>query len=216
MRKPLANSEFCSVHAQSQPYGRCDNPLDPKVEAKVGRSMKRKSRTPKNRWYCRYFMFKQAQATWNLDNVEDLTDEQYVQCLDAVHELLTHHVPQRKAWKLQPNEGPEDAAERDTPKALYSGEPMRYKNYSYRLLCYFVEQQQPGATPLSCSERVFEDALQQTNEGCHNFSAAFRQRLTTKAHSALPSAPMLRSWFSTRVRCRLAAADGAPTATVAS
>ena len=90
--------------------------------------MKRKSRTPKNRWYCRYFMFKQAQASWNLDDVEDLTDEQYVQCLDAVHELLTDHVPQRKAWKLQPNEGPEDAAERDTPKALYSGEPMRYKN----------------------------------------------------------------------------------------
>ena len=76
MRKPLANSEFCSVHAQNQPYGRCDNPLDPKVEAKVGRSMKRKTRTAKNRWYCRYFMFKQAQATWNLDNVEDLTDEQ--------------------------------------------------------------------------------------------------------------------------------------------
>ena len=131
--------------------------------------MKRKTRTPKNRWYCRYFMFKQAQATWNLDNVEDLTDEQYVQCLDAVHELLSYNVPQRKAWKLQPNEGPEDAAERDTPKALYSGEPMRYKNYSYRLLCFFVEQQQPGATPLSCSERVFEDALQQTNEGCHSF-----------------------------------------------
>ena len=130
--------------------------------------MKRKSRTPKNRWYCRYFMFKQAQATWNLDNVEDLTDEQYVQCLDAVHQLLTDHVPQRKAWKLQPNEGPEDASERDTPKALYSGEPMRYKNYSYRLLCYFVEKQQPGATPLSCSERVFEDALQQTSEGCHS------------------------------------------------
>ena len=114
-------------------------------------------------------MFKQAQATWNLDNVEGLTDEQYVQCLDAVHELLSYNVPQRKAWKLQPNEGPEDAAERDTPKALYSGEPMRYKNYSYRLLCYYVEKQQPGATPLSCSERVFEDALQQTNEGCHSF-----------------------------------------------
>ena len=41
MRKPLANSAFCSVYAQSQPYGRCDNPLDPSVEAKVSRFMKR-------------------------------------------------------------------------------------------------------------------------------------------------------------------------------
>ena len=34
-------------------------------------------------------MFKQAQATWGLDNVDDLTDEQYTQALDAVHNFLS-------------------------------------------------------------------------------------------------------------------------------
>ena len=69
---------------------------------------------------------------------------------------------------MKPDQGPEDVDERDTEMAMYAGEPKRYKNYSYRLLCYFVNQQQPGASPLTCSEAVFEDALQKTNERCHS------------------------------------------------
>ena len=113
-------------------------------------------------------MFKQAQSTWGLDNVDDMTDEQYSQALEAVHDHLQAHPSLKNAWKLKPDQGPEDETERDTEKALYAGEPKRYKNYSYRLLCYFVNQQQPGATPLTCSEAVFEDALQKTNERCHS------------------------------------------------
>ena len=88
------------------------------------------------RWYCRYFVFKQAQSTWGLDNVEDMTDEQYSQALEAVHDHLQAHPSLKSAWKLKPDQGPEDETERDTEKALYAGEPKRYKNYSYRLLCY--------------------------------------------------------------------------------
>ena len=113
-------------------------------------------------------MFKQAQATWNLENVDDMNDEQYTEALDAVHEFLVHHAAQRHAWNLKPDQGPEDVTERDTPKALYAGAPIRYKNYSYRLLCYYVTKQQPGATPMTCSEKVFEEALQHTNSSCHS------------------------------------------------
>ena len=75
-RKPQAGHDFCSFHQQKLPYGRCDNPVDPRVLAKVAGSMKRKNRKSIKRWYCRYFMFKQAQDTWGLQNVEDMTDEQ--------------------------------------------------------------------------------------------------------------------------------------------
>ena len=105
-------------------------------------------------------MFKQAQATWGLDNVCDLTDEQYTQALDAVHDFLSIKATVRTAWRLTPDQGPADVDERDTEKALYAGEPKRYKNFPYRLRCFFVHPDQPGATPLTCSEAVFEDALQ--------------------------------------------------------
>ena len=115
---------------------------------------------------------------------------------------------------MQHDQGPEDVSERDTPKALYSGEPTRYKNYSYRLLCYFVTQLQPGATPMTCTEAVFEDALRQTNERCHAFfrglpSAAHYQGpqcFSERRHAAkvvfdpcqMPSAPRTRQSYSDR------------------
>ena len=123
-------------------------------------------------------MFKQAQDTGGLQNVEDMTDEQYAQALAAVHDHLARNAPQRHAWKLVHDQGPEDVTERDTPKAFYSGEPVRYKNYSYRLLCFFVTKLQPGATPMTCTEAVFEDALRQTNTRCH----AFLRGLPSAAH----------------------------------
>ena len=73
-------------------------------------------------------MFKQAQSTWGLDNVDDMTDEQYSQALEAVHDHLQAHPSLKSAWKLKPDQGPEDVTERDTEKAFYAGEPKRYKN----------------------------------------------------------------------------------------
>ena len=102
--------------------------------------------------------------------MEDMTDEQYTQALNAVHDYLAKKATVRSFWKLQHDQGPEDVSERDTPQAFYSGEPVRYKNYSYRLLCFFVTKLQPGATPMTCTEAVFEDALRQTNESCHSLS----------------------------------------------
>ena len=211
-RRSLPDHDFCAMHLQNLPYGRCDNPIDPTVLAKMAKALKRKQRKTTKRWYCRYFMFKQAQATWGLENVDDMTDEQYAQALDAVHDYLSIKANVRHAWKLTPDQGPEDATERDTPQALYAGEPRRYKNYSYRLLCFFVERKQPGATPLSCSEAVFEEALQATNERCH---ALFRglpaaahyqgpQCFSERGHAAklvfdpsqMPSGPSRRTTYS--------------------
>ena len=155
----MPGNEFCSLHCQKLPYGRVDNPMDPCVQARIDKSMKRKQRKSAKRWYCRYFMFKQAQATWNLENVDGMNDEQYSQALESVHDFLVRNASQRHAWKLKHDQGPEDVTERDTPKALYAGAPIRYKNYSYRLLCYYVTKQQPGATPRHLRESSNAPAL---------------------------------------------------------
>ena len=44
--------------------------------------------------------------------------------------------------------------------------------------CVFVTKLQPGATPMTCTEAVFEDALRQTNTRCH----AFFRGLPSAAH----------------------------------
>ena len=103
-KKALPGHEFCSLHSKKLPYGRVDNPMDPCVQARIERSMKRKQRKSAKRWYCRYSMFKQAQATWNLENVDDMNDEQYTQALESVHEFLVRHAAQRHAWKLKPDQ----------------------------------------------------------------------------------------------------------------
>ena len=113
-------------------------------------------------------MFKHAFDNWGLENVEDMSAEQYNEALDMVHEQLSTHQHLRKAWKLENDQGPNDVTERDTEQAWYSGTPTRYKNFSYRVLTYFVNDLQHGATPLTCSERVFEEALRRTNQRCQN------------------------------------------------
>ena len=149
-------------------------------------------------------MFKQAQSTWGFDNVDDMTDEQYAQALEAVHDYLVHHPTYRHVWKLKPDQGPEDVDERDTEKALYAGEPKRYKNYSYRLLCFFVNQEQPGATPLTCSEAVFENALQKTNERCHSLFRGLPPAAHYQGPQCFRNGAALPNSSSTRVKYRLA------------
>ena len=97
-----------------------------------------------------------------------MSAQQNTEALDAVHDYLQHTPHNRTAWKLEADAGPADVSERGTEKASYSGEPTRYKNYSYRVLTYFAKRLQRGATPLTCSERVFEEALRLTNERCHS------------------------------------------------
>ena len=71
-------------------------------------------------------MFKHAFDSWGLENVEDMTAEQYTDTLEIVHEQLRTHQHLRKAWKLEHDQGPSDVTERDTEQAWYSGQPTRY------------------------------------------------------------------------------------------
>ena len=113
-------------------------------------------------------VYKRQFEKWQLDNVEDMTPEQYTEALACVHAYLQHNKNHRTAWKLEPDQGPTDVTERDSEQAWYSGQPSRYKNYSYHVLTNFVNDLQQGATPLTCSERVFEEALKRTNKSCQS------------------------------------------------
>ena len=140
--------------------------MDPAIEKKLLQLSRRQRYKKKKRWYCRYSMFKHAFETWQLENVEEMTAEQYTEALEAVHDYLQNTPHIRKFWKLDADAGPSDVSERSSEKALYSGAPTRYKNYSYRVLTYFVQALQPDTNPLTCSERTFEEALRLTNERC--------------------------------------------------
>ena len=109
------------------PHGRYDNPVDPSLVEKLTKLSKRQRHKKKKRWFCRYFMFKHAFDTWGLENVEDMTAEQYTEALEIIHRQLSTHQHLRKTWKLEHDQGPCDVTERDTEQAWYSGQPTRYK-----------------------------------------------------------------------------------------
>ena len=109
------------------PHGRHDHPVDPSLVEKFTKHSKRQRHKKKKRWFCHYFMFKHAFDNSGLENVEDMTAEQYTEALDMVHEQLSTHQHLRKAWKLENDQGPTDVTERDTEQAWYSGTPTRYK-----------------------------------------------------------------------------------------
>ena len=99
---------------------------------------------------------------------------------------------------------------------MYAGEPKRYKNYSYRLLCFFVNQEQPGATPLTCSEAVFEDALQKTNERCHSLFRGLPASAHYQGPQCFRNETVLPNSSSIRVKYRLALGSERAIATGAS
>ncbi len=85
------------------PYGRYDNPMAPTVEAKMQKLSRRQRYRRKKQWFSRCHLFNHAFRTWNLENVEDMTDEQYTEALDAVHDMFSAQRHLRLFWKLQEN-----------------------------------------------------------------------------------------------------------------
>ena len=116
-RKRARNSEFCQQHRKSAalgtlPHGRCDTPLLADGAATKSKRS-RIDKTKKLLLYCRLTMWSYA-AQLGVDNLAELSDEQYDACLKETHEYLRKHPSYVTSWKLQSNEGPASCAERHT------------------------------------------------------------------------------------------------------
>ena len=130
-RTRARNSEFCEQHRKSAalgslPHGRCDNPLlTDGAATKSTRSRGDKTTKTRAMFYCRLTMWSYA-AQFGVDDLADLSDEQYDTCLRETHEYLRKHPSYVTSWKLHVNEGPASCTERHTAKAAYNGDARKF------------------------------------------------------------------------------------------
>lgn len=101
-RKRARNSDFCDQHRKSAalgtlPHGRCDNPL--LADGAPTKSTRlRGDKTKTNPvFYCRQTMWSYA-AKLGVEDLADLSDEQYDTCLKETHEYLRKHPSYVTSW----------------------------------------------------------------------------------------------------------------------
>ena len=174
---PMLGSDFCKTHTgpDNLPrlrHGRYDNPVDPVVKAMFDKEHAKKKRRTDERWYSRIFMWYQVRSNARVQSVEDLTDREFDDALQAGHIYLSKNKGLREEHGLKPNEGPMSSASRRDPSSEYVGSPMLYKYFSQTLFCKELHALREGATPATATEREFEKALAQTNSVCHNLFVA--------------------------------------------
>ena len=104
--------------------------------------------------------------------MEELTDPEFDEALQAVHVYLSKHKVLREQHGLKPNEGPTSSANRRELSFECVGTPMLHKYYSRKIFCQELHTLREGATPATATEREFEQALSRTNSVCHNLFVA--------------------------------------------
>ena len=88
------------------------------------------------RWYSRAIMWTQI-ADLQKDSIEDLTPEEFLDCLYSVDAYLRHHTAVRAKMNLKPFKGPQHVEDRDVEDRVnYLGDATVYKYYDKGLfLC---------------------------------------------------------------------------------
>ena len=99
-------------------------------------------------------------AQFDVNDIADLSDEQYDTCLQETHEYLRKHPSYVTSWKLQVNEGPVSHEERHTTKAAYNGDARKFKYYSRQVLLKQLAKRNNGEAllPHDATERQFMHA----------------------------------------------------------
>ena len=100
----------------------------------------------------------------NKDNLNDLNDIEFVECLHQVNEYFRKHPSVRVTMNLEPYKGPqclEDRANKD--RIDYLGDPLVYKYYDKRVFESELRCIDPALYFERASERQLEQALQNTS-----------------------------------------------------
>ena len=72
------------------------------------------------KWYSRDAMWREA-CSFDVDAISDLSDDQFLLCLRAVHDYYTAHSQARSARQLEPYAGPQELDHRTTARLDYMG-----------------------------------------------------------------------------------------------
>ena len=122
-------------------------------------------------WYTRDIMWKEA-CVFGVDDLSDLSDDEYMECLRAVRDYWKQHVTRRNVRQIIRGSSPRDVTQRQTAVEDYVGDHIRaFKYFDARVFQEELRGLHPSATPSSASERVFSLALQYTNNRMANWSA---------------------------------------------
>ena len=135
-------------------------------------------------WYTRDIMWTEA-SVFKVDNLADLSDEQYMECLRALHDYWRKHLTQRKARQVVRGSGPKDNSQRSTEQEAYVGDNLRaFKFFDARVFQEELRGVHPQATPSFASEKTFMLALQYTNNRMTNWAVC--RSLPAEEHYAGP------------------------------
>ena len=127
---------------------------------------------PKDKqWFSRDILWKEA-VHFKVDNLEDLSDAEYLECLQGVHKHWQRQRSQRLARGIVAGMGPKTLDDRHGPLEAYvGGDVLVFKFFDARVFQEELRGIIPEATPSSCSEKTFMLALQYTNNRMMNWVA---------------------------------------------
>ncbi len=128
-------------------------------------------RQPLCLWFARDALWEEAEAR-GLSGVAALTDDQYNEALQAVHEYFRRNPAARHNRKLQQLAGPVNASERNSGKEDYLGlTPQLFRFYAYPIFCDELRRLHAALRPENATEREFMTALKATNLRLQRWSA---------------------------------------------
>ena len=169
-RKRVLPSQFCTEHGKKAAvgflkYGRCDTCMEPEKLERLLRNAAKNDQTKPCKYYSRLHMWHYA-SKCGVDNIEDLTDEDFTICLNRTDTYLRTHPEVRTSWKLEEHKGPTTVDERsDSSKVNYCGAPKTLKYYSKQMFLKKLTLINNGTEllPSEATERQFMDALAETS-----------------------------------------------------
>jgi hypothetical protein len=110
-----------------------------------------------------------AASVHDVNNVEELTTEQYASCLHEVNDQFCKRPALRHTYNLQEFAGPSSVEERGAAKAMYCGNARRFKYYSHSVFCKHLGRLGQGSLlPHAATERQFMDSLAMTSLSLQN------------------------------------------------
>ena len=141
--------------------------MEPVVAARSHAKLPRGRLARGFQWYSRLELWDQSQLLGKTPDT--LTDDEYLQCLHAVHVYFATNAAVRTAWRLEPWSGPQNAAERhNKSRHEYMGSLKRFMWFSSTIFNQELQALAPGSSLIDVSERTFMQALQRTTARASN------------------------------------------------
>ena len=117
-------------------------------------------RTQGFQYYTRVDMWTHAAKYAHVQNLDDLTSEEFEACLAEVDQYYHRYPARRFDWQIQKSKGPESVGERHMEKAAYNANVQKFRFYQRRVFEKYLESLNEGVplSPPAATERQFMDA----------------------------------------------------------